>query len=116
MAGVDVGGDSSVEWLVLVDHVRNTPEHEPHGVGGWRHHGIDETNDGDFKLTIKVPSDPFARGSFVKALKDGFDAVIAGDSHVQITFPIEGGQPKQIQINWDSKPITAGHGRPTGTS
>jgi len=116
MAGVDVGGDSSVEWLVVVDHVRNTPEHEPHGDRGWRQRGIDETNDGDFTLTIKVPSDLLARGSFVKALKDGFDAVIAGDSYVQLTVPIESGQPKQIQINWDSKPITAGHGRPTGTS
>jgi hypothetical protein len=107
MSGVDVGGDESVMWLVEVDHVRKKdggPKNEPNGGKGWRQQGVDETDEGNFTITIKIPRDS---GDFVRSLRDAASEAekFAGSpGHpISITLPIEGGNHKQIQIEWDSK-------------
>src|SRR5262249_34004451 len=108
MAGIDVGGDSSVEWLVLVDHVRKNPppEHGPHPGNpnkGWKHHGVDETDitsPANFTICIKIPDD---RNAFFSALQAAISDAATKDT-LCFPLPIVQRQPKQIRISWDSLP------------
>jgi hypothetical protein len=115
MAGIDVGGDSSVEWTVLADHVKEE-DHGPNGPGGVKHHGIDDTDFGaqsGFWFTLKMPRDPANAATFVTTL---CEACANAQAHqavpefpVSFTLPIESRFSDQIYIGWNSKPLAAGH-------
>jgi len=115
MAGIDVGGDASVEWKVVADHVRNE-DHNPNGQGGVKHHGIDETDLGEqngFWFTLKMPRDAANAATFVSTL---CTACANAQAHqnvpefaVSFTLPIEGHFKDQINIKWKSKPLPPGH-------
>ena len=107
MAGADIGGDDSVQWSVEVDHVRvDKLKQEPKGSKGWRHEGVDESDDGEkFTISIKIPNDAT---EFVRTLHD---AAIEAERQKSnpghpITFklPIERKNHDQIKIRWNSKP------------
>jgi hypothetical protein len=113
MGGADIGGDESVQWLVEVDHVRfSTLKQEPIGDTGWRHAGVDEADEGDFTISIKVPNDD---PRFLARLRAAVERAekIAGaekyrESMVTFTLPIVRGDHSQIQIRWKSKPLVKG--------
>jgi hypothetical protein len=121
MAGAEIGGDTSVEWTVLADHVRTTPpneapQHGPQGSGGWRQHGKDETGLGaqsGFWITLQMPRGQGDAATFVNSLTQAAAAAAANQSvpgfAVSFTLPIENANPQQIQIQWDSLPLAAGH-------
>jgi len=107
MAGIDLGGDSSVEWLVQVDHVRRNPDPEssqhPTNPKGWRQHGIDETDKTklvNFKICIQIPDD---RDGFFSDLQNAITDA-ANKKTLCFLLPIVEKQNKQISISWDSLP------------
>jgi hypothetical protein len=119
MAGIDVGGDSSVEWKVKADHVR-TEDHNPNGPGGVIHHGIDETDFGaanGFWVTLKMPKDAANAATFVSSLCTACADAQANQNvpayAVSFTMPIEdfftSKIKDQIHIEWKSKPLAPGH-------
>jgi hypothetical protein len=113
MSGADIGGDESVQWLVEVDHVRfSTLKQEPIGETGWRHAGVDETDDGDFTISIKVPNGDPRFLERLRAAVDRAEKVASmkkwGECLVTFTLPIVRGDHSQIQIRWKSKPVVRG--------
>jgi hypothetical protein len=111
MAGAEIGGDSSVEWVVKADHIRtkHLPKSEKSGKG-WRQHGIDETNFGakfGFFITLKMPKDPRDRKTFIttlcRACADAQAKQNVPGAQVRITLPIEPKSPDQIRIKWTAK-------------
>jgi hypothetical protein len=109
MGGGDFTGNSSVEWSVYGDNVR---QHDSTQVGanGRRQHAIDETPAGPlqhFTVDILLPQDPAERQAFIDTLKselgNGMDPIV-------VILPIEDvdhGGPRnraQIRIQWPSRP------------
>jgi len=115
MAGIDLGGDSSVEWKVVADHVRSE-DHNPNGQGGVRRHGIDETDfgkDNGFWFTLKMPINAANAKTFVDSLCAACDEAKKHQAEpkfaVTFTLPIEEDFKDQIYIGWKSKPLSPGH-------
>src|SRR5436190_24303796 len=105
MGGADIGGDESVQWHVEGDHVRKNGKlkHEAKGSTGWVHQGIDETDDGDFTVIIKIPADA---GSFFKRVRDAIsDAEKNTLAAMTFALPIVGGDHEQIKVRWNSKAV-----------
>ena len=105
MGGADIGGDESVQWHVEVEHVRKNDKlkHEAKGSNGWLHQGIDEADDGDFTIILKVPSDA---GNFLRRVRDAIaDCERNNLSTVTFTLPIVGGDHDQIKVRWNSKAV-----------
>ena len=115
MAGAEIGGDSSVEWKVLADHVKSE-DHGPNGSTGVKHHGIDNSDFGEqngFWVTLKMPRDAANAAKFVSTLSE---ACANAQAHqavpefpVTFTLPIEYQFRDQINIEWISKPLPPGH-------
>jgi hypothetical protein len=119
MASAEIGGDSSVEWTVTVDHVRQVPppEHAPNGNGGWRQHGVDEVDDNQtFTVTIKIPKDRTNANTLASTLNQAAVAAQAqaGNPGSEISFllPIETTSPGQIVVEWQSSNLLAKHPHP----
>jgi len=119
MASAEIGGDTSVEWTVTVDHVRQgpPPEHAPHGNGGWRQHGVDEVDDNqNFTVTIRIPKDRNNANTLANTLNQAAIAAQAqaGNPGNPISFllPIEQSSPGQIVVEWASSPLLAKHPHP----
>ena len=110
MSGADIGGDASVQWLIEVDHVRTGKlKQEPRGAAGWRHGGVDETNEGDFTISIKVPNHDAQFLARLRAAVDRAERAVGARKRrkrtVKFTLPIVHGDHKQIEIRWKSKPV-----------
>lgn len=110
MSGADIGGDESVQWLIEVDHVRTAKlKQEPRGAKGWRHKGVDETDDGDFTISIKVPDADPRFLERLRAAVDRADKRLGEEKRrnrrVRFTLPIVRGDHNQIEIRWKSKPV-----------
>jgi hypothetical protein len=114
MAGAEIGGDTSVEWTIKADHVRKRalPKSAKSGKGGWRQHGVDETNFGaqfGFVITLKMPKAPRDRKTFIttlcRACADAQEKQSKAGAQVQITLPIEPKSPDQIRIKWKAKSV-----------
>jgi hypothetical protein len=119
MAGAEIGGDTSVEWTVTVDHVRQgpPPEHGPHGNAGWRQHGVDEVDDNQsFTVVIKIPQDRGNANTLASTLNQAAVAAQAQagtpGSTISFLLPIEQSSPGQIRVNWPSSPLLAKHPHP----
>ena len=110
MSGIDVGGDSSVEWRVFVENVRrSTIKNCSVGDTGFEQSAVDETEPGEnFTVAVKIPRDS---GEFVRALCAAAEDAVkhAGDPGHPVSFvlPIEPKNPNQIQIRWKSAPAPA---------
>jgi hypothetical protein len=111
MSGIDVGGDSSVEWRVFVENVRrSTIKNCSVGDTGFEQSGVDETEDKEnFTVGVKIPrtgAEEFAR-SLQAAAEEAYK--FAGDPKHVVSFalPIEPKNPNQIQIRWKSAPAPA---------
>ena len=116
MADAEIGGDTSVEWKIKADHIRESqpPTSKPDAVERrrWRQHGIDETDFGEksgFFITLKMPKDASERRTFVttlcRACADAQANIDNPGSRVHITLPIERKSPNQILISWKSKKL-----------
>ncbi len=113
MASAEIGGDSSVQWVIKADHVRMDPKPEsaPVQPNGWRQSGTDESDFGaevGFFITLMMPKDPRNAETFVRTLCEACAAAkvkqgTAG-ACIQFILPIEGGSPNQIVIDWKSAP------------
>lgn len=107
MAGIDVGGDTSVMWHVEVDNLRSlVPQPpEPENPKAHKHIGIDETANGkNFTVTVRLPA-LVDLPTFVNSLRTDQK----GDTvYVIFDLPIEKGnghssrKPDQISIAWES--------------
>lgn len=110
MPGVDVGGDTSVEWRVFVDNVRRSSIRNCSiGDTGFEQGGVDETDEGEaFTIGIKMPRQS---EEFVKLLRAAAEdaARHAGEPGYLVRFllPIEPQNPTQIQIRWKSSAVTS---------
>jgi len=109
MSSAEIGGDSSVQWTIIADKIRQTtpPEHAAHGNGGWRHFGIDDagTRADGFSIRLKMPRAQADRDAFVdsliKACADAQALKTDGSQQpVFLTLPIESGSVDQITIKW----------------
>ena len=106
MAGADIGGDDSVQWVVEVDSVRidEKLKHESKGGRKWLQQGVDDAEDGDFTISIKIPKDS---RHFVETLREAADEAERHAQHaghlVSFKLPIEGKNHDQIQVRWRSK-------------
>jgi hypothetical protein len=115
MASAEIGGDSSVEWMIEVDHVRQDPlpTSVPCGPAGWQQHGIDEAGfDQNFTITLLVPE---ARDILVDSLYRAWEAAKgarAGD-RVKVFLPIEPKKPNQIKVEWESAEVSADDPNPS---
>jgi hypothetical protein len=116
MADAEIGGDTSVEWTVTVDHVRQNPppEHGPNGNAGWRQHGVDEVDDNqNFTVTIQIPIDRNNANTLATTLNQAAIAAQgqAGNPGSEISFllPIEKSSPGQIRVHWPSSQLLARH-------
>jgi hypothetical protein len=103
-SGVDVGGDGSVEWKVFVENVRrDSIRNCSIGDRGYEQGGVDETDPGDFTISIKMPADYRA---FVETLNRAAAQAkeYAGKTGALVSFvlPIEPKNPDQIQVRWRS--------------
>jgi hypothetical protein len=117
MAGAEIGGDSSVQWTVVANHVRlknRPPESGSDGIGGWRQFGIDETDDGakvGFFISLKMPRDANDAETFVTTLCQACDAARVKQrtpgAKIQFILPIEKESTDQILIDWQSTALTA---------
>ncbi len=120
MSSAEIGGDSSVEWTLISDHVRQgpPPDHGPHGNGGWKQHGVDETDvNQNFTVSIKIPNDRNNANTLANTLNQAAIAAQAqaGNPGSRISFllPIEPSSPAQIQVDWTSAPLLARHPHPS---
>lgn len=116
MAAVEVGGDSSVKWVVDVGHVRGSELlSQGRGPKGHRQKGVDETDPGGyFKITIELPEDATARADFIASLQTATSSAQQnsgiGGHAIEFSLKIEDNQgggkanDKQITITWNSKP------------
>ena len=109
MAPIMVGGDDSVIWTTHADRVRSTKTSSV----GTKHdqEGIDETDKGgQFKVTIKLPTNRDERSKFMAQLSD---FIAKPQNTLVLTLPIEdkayikattdkdtGGVHDQIKIDW----------------
>src|SRR5262245_1495289 len=106
MAGIDVGGDASVEWFVEDEHARRNPERDsaqhPSNPKGWKQHGVDENDQpGDFTICIQIPDN---RDAFLSGLQAAIRDV-GNKKALCFTLPIVPNQKgKQINISWKSRP------------
>jgi hypothetical protein len=104
MSGADIGGDGSVKWNVVADHVRGgTVKDKPKGAKGREQGGVDETDANEkFTISIKIPSE---KTDFVATLEAAAAAARTGapGSRVWFTLPIEEHNEDQIQVTWNSK-------------
>jgi hypothetical protein len=103
-SGIEVGGDGSVEWKVFVENVRRESIRNCSiGDHGYEQGGVDETDPGDFTISIKMPADARA---FVETLNRAAMQAkeLAGKTGALVSFvlPIEPKNPDQIQIRWQS--------------
>jgi len=115
MSSAEIGGDSSVEWDVKVDHVKGTPRSNGNGQGGWNQHGLDDTEFGKeagFDICLRMPDTQERRDTFVDTL---CEACAVAQAHrtvarhpIRFTLPIEPQFPDQIKIDWKSKPVPPG--------
>ena len=117
MAGAEIGGDSSVQWSVVADHVRGNPApgHGPFGPGGWKHTGIDETGLGaqnGFFISLKMPRNANDAAVLVNTLMAAAASAQANAGspgfRVNFTLPIELQSTDQILIDWHSTPLAPG--------
>jgi hypothetical protein len=120
MASAEIGGDSSVEWTLISDHVRqgNPPDNAPNGNGGWKQHGVDEADfNQNFTISIKIPNDRNNANTLASTLNQAAIAAQAqaGNPGTRISFllPIEAKSSDQIQVNWTSAPLLAKHPHPS---
>jgi hypothetical protein len=109
MAGIDVGGDTSVMWQVDVDQLRSmiVDAPKPGQPRRHRHAGIDETDLNQyFTVSIEVPTDPTHKNNLAFALQAASTAIMnaaAGSgSRFSFPLPIENQNIDQIQIRWNS--------------
>ena len=94
--GGNFGGDGSVNWKVISGE-DNELKHKCKKNGNRRDcHGTDDDFGLNFRISIKVPTDPGARDAFIKL----FPWVRASDARVDFELPIELGEPEQIRIRW----------------
>ena len=123
MAGIDVGGDTSVMWQVEVQRLRSMTV-DPSDKGQperHRHTGIDETDaEQFFNVSIEVPKDPTHKNNLAFALQAASTSVMnapAGSgSRFSFVLPIEEHNINQIQIRWNSSPARVGTRRLPGAS
>jgi hypothetical protein len=117
MGDIDVGGDRSVMWKVNAGNLRlktafshpaGQRPPEGHGLGPHHQEGIDETNPGNFTITIKVPATPQdweAAAKTLAAASATMNAATPGSrATVSFSLPIERENEDQIKITWDSAP------------
>jgi hypothetical protein len=113
MAEIDVGGDTSVLWKIDVDNVRKDAIKNGAKKGtanGHRQEGVDETDDSEFRVRLKLPS---SRDDFIQSLET---ESVGGRTFVSFSLPIEDGNgkpgddtrnPDQIRITWTSREASA---------
>ncbi len=112
MAAVEVGGDSSVKWVVDVDHVRHADvKSQGKGAKGHRQEGIDETDAGEvFTIFIEIPDGSTGGDTNANLLANGLDAAAKDvkrggtDGRISFKLPILDHHEHQISIKWKSKP------------
>ncbi|MDR1989682.1 MAG: hypothetical protein LBQ09_05565 [Acidobacteriaceae bacterium] len=95
-----------MQWEVVAGNVRPSKlVHGPVGDYGWRHRGVDETEPGDFTITLKMPKNATA---FIETLTRAAAQAkeLSGRAGALISFvlPIEPNNHDQIQIDWKSAP------------
>jgi hypothetical protein len=120
MAHGEFGGDGSVKWDISVDNVREgSPISVPNGKGH-RQSGIDEVDEGQyFTISLEIPRNMNDKTSLANALQAAAQTVSsmpAGSGiKVSLPLPIESDNPDQIQIDWNSRPLTTvpAGGKPT---
>jgi hypothetical protein len=111
MADQNTGGDGSVRWSLVADHVDRTETTFSHeGDGRGRHHqrGIDHDGQvGDwFTVSIEVPAEIGSVEDYLKALKDGEDNLFGlkrdptGADRIYFNVRIESRNPDQIRVSW----------------
>jgi len=108
MGGADVGGDGSVKWKLWGDNIK--PGNEvvaPRGTHGREHQNVDETDAGNFRISIELPHNQVDADALVNTLKNLPPAVPG--ARVNFELPIVGEDWDQIQIRWDSRPPSPGH-------
>lgn len=111
MAGIDVGGDTSVMWHVDVDNLRSINYvAKPGHPAGHRHIGIDETDPQQyFTISLEVPADATDKNNLASALQTASVTVMNAPtgSGVRVSFPlrIEDHNMDQIQIRWNSRAL-----------
>lgn len=109
MAGIDVGGDTSVIWKVDVDHARpGKQKSDPKGPKGHHQEGIDETDvDQYFTISIEIPAGTVQKNNLAAGLQSAANTVTnsPAGSGIRVSFPlpIEPQNEDQIQIRWNSK-------------
>jgi hypothetical protein len=119
MAGAEIGGDSSVQWVVSADNVRLRPEGptsdpNPPGGPGWIQRGIDESGFGaenGFVISLEMPRDPGDADTFVDTLSA---ACAEAQAHrrdvgfvVSFIMPIEEKNTDQIKVEWSIPKLQA---------
>src|SRR5438477_169386 len=101
-----IGGDRSVQWEIIGENVRS--HNEGAVPAGYRHFGIDESDDNDpyFTVVIKLPQSQVDHDNLIGSLRNQLQ-----QPGGQLTFriPIEdenhgGPNHDQIQISWPSRP------------
>ncbi len=108
-SGMEIGGDGSVAWKVVVDNVRRSSiVSKAVGGCGYLQSGVDETDDGQkFSIGIRIPRDREDGFALARALQEAAKDVEAhvGDSDHRVTFPlrIEPKNETQIRIEWESR-------------
>ena len=107
MGGADVGGDGSVQWKVWGDNVKGPEKITNVGAHGRQHEHIDETDPGNFRISIQLPNDQNEANALVNTLKNLPPAVPG--TRINFELPIVPNDTDQIQIRWDSRPAPAHH-------
>jgi hypothetical protein len=102
MAGVDVGGDGSVQWHAWGDNIKPGKEVvKNRGAHGREHQNVDNTDPGGkFRITIKVPIDPSQAATFL-AFFNNLSNTPPG-SLIYFELPIIDNDTDQIHVEWDS--------------
>ena len=108
MGGADVGGDGSVQWKVWGENVKQGKEVvKARGTNGREHQHVDETDPGNFRISIELPHNQNDADALVNTLRNLPPAVPG--ARINFELPIVPDDTDQIQVRWDSRPASPGH-------
>ncbi|HEX7796525.1 MAG TPA: hypothetical protein VF456_19320 [Vicinamibacterales bacterium] len=111
MAGVDIGGDGSVQWHAWGDNIKPGKEVvKNRGVHGREHQNVDNTDPGEnFRVTIKVPIDTAQAAAFLAFFTNVPNTLPGGTVYFEL--PIIEEDTDQIHVEWNSSKTFAPPGR-----
>jgi|307.fasta_scaffold414235_2 hypothetical protein len=108
MAGVDIGGDGSVQWHAWGDNIKPGKEVvQNHGPHGREHQNVDKTDPGGvFTISIEVPPNQTDANTFLQSFAAACAQAqnAAPGDRIQFILPIVDYDTTQIHVDWVSSP------------